>query len=442
MTIFTSSENNLDFYYGDSIGYGHPVLIRKGDNRLSIHRPVLLFKADDNQIPYLIYPGEHLQIKNDKNGYTSFSIPGNAQRNNELSFFKQLIQQTGPIYDPPGGSFRMKYQGKVADINSLHQFESEIQQKKAVRLLLLDSFSHNLSISPEFEKLAFDIINVTATKDSLYLYKHNQDLLEQSGLYDQLIGRNVATLNQASYFPYFPHQQACKLSLGIITKTKYYEGLKMDNAADLERAFDFIDSTYLNMAKNYLLSRCIYQALMNKIAIPARYMIKYNKSCTDEGYKKIISAKLNEKPEKYLLLKGKNNLLTTNKTVIDLATLISQYKGKVLFIDFWASWCSACRQEMPSEARLVNLYKGKKVAFLYISTDNDINNWTKASTEEELNNHNSFLLLNADKAPFVEKYKINTAPRYLLIGKNGEIIDSDAPRPSEPKLKDLIGKNL
>jgi thiol-disulfide isomerase/thioredoxin len=442
MTIFTSSENNLGFYYGDSVGYGHILLIKKGDTRLSIHCPAFLFKADDNQTPYLIYPGEHLQLKNDKNGYTSFSIPGNIQRNNELSFFKQLIQQTGPIYDPPGGSVTMKYQGKVADINGLHQFELEIEQKKTERISLLDSFSHHLSISPEFEKLAFDVINVTATKDSLYLYKHNQDLLEQSGLYDQLIGRNVATINQASYFPYFPYQQACKLSLGIITKTKYYEGLKMDNAADLEKAFDFVDSTYLNMAKNYLLSSCIYLALMHKIAIPVNYMARYQRECTDEGYRKMIAAKLHEKTEKYLLLKGKNNLLTTNKTVIDLATLISQHKGNILFIDFWASWCSPCRREMPSESKLVNLYKGKKVIFLYISTDKDINDWAKASTEEELNKDNSFLLLNADKAPFVEKYKINTIPRYLLIGKNGEIIDSDAPRPSEPKLKDLIGKNL
>jgi thiol-disulfide isomerase/thioredoxin len=442
ITIFTSSENNLDFYYGDSIGSVQMVLIRKGDTRLSIHCPVLLFKADENQVPYLIYPGEHILVKNDKNGYTSFSIPGNIQRNNELSFLKQLIQQTGPIYDPPGGSFTLKYQRKVTTLDSLHQFELEIEQKKVGRLLLLDSFSHNLLISPEFKKLALGLINVTATKDSLYLYKHNQNLLEQSGLYDQSIGRNLASINQASFSPFFPYQQACKLSLGIITKTKYYEGLQMKNAADFKNLFDFVDSAYLNMAKNYLLSCFICYAINHEIVIPSAYLLKYQKECTDEGYKKIITARLNEKPEKYLSLKGKNNLLTTNKTVIDLATLISQYKGNVLFIDFWASWCAACRQEIPFESKLANLYKGGKVIFLYISIDKDIHNWTKACAEEELNKHHSFLLLNADKAPFVEKYKINAIPRYILIGKNGEIINSDAPRPSESKLKYLIDKNL
>ena len=208
MTIFTSNENNLNFYYGDSVGYGSGVLIRKGDTRLSIHCPVLLFKADENQVPYLIYPGEHILVKKEENGYTSFSIPGNIQRNHELSFFKQLIQQTGPIYDPPGGSWTLKYQGKVANINGLHQYELQIEQNKLKRILILDSFSHILSISPGFKKLALGLINVTATKDSLYLYKHNQNLLEQSGLYDQLIGRNLATLNQASYSPFFPYQQA------------------------------------------------------------------------------------------------------------------------------------------------------------------------------------------------------------------------------------------
>lgn len=441
MTVFTSSENNLEFYYGDSMGYGSGVSIRKGDTRLSIHSPVLLFKADKNQVPYLIYPGEHILVKKDENGYISFSIPGNIQRNNELSFFKQLIQQTGPIYDPPGGSWTLKYQGKVANINGLHQYELQIEQNKLARILILDSFSHILSISPGFKKLALGLINVTATKDSLYLYKHNQGLLEQSGVYDQLIGSNLATLNQVSFSPFFPNQQACMLSLAVITKAKYYEvGIK--NAADFKSLFDFVDSAYLNMARNYLLSRYTYDALKNEIVIPATYLSKYQKECTDEGYKKIIAAKLNEKPEKYFSLKGKNSLLNHNKTVKDLSTLLPQLKGNVVLIDFWASWCSPCRREMPSEAKLIDLYTGKKIVFLYISIDKSIEDWERACKEEDFNKDNSFLLLNSDKAPFAKKYKINTIPRYLLVGKNGEIIKSNAPRPSDSKLKDLIDKNL
>lgn len=443
MTVFTSSENHLNFYYGDSIGSGQMVLIRKGDTRLSIHCPVLLLKADMNQVPYLIYPGEHILVKNDENGYTSFSIPGNIQRNNELSFFKQLIQQTGPIYDPPGGSWTLKYQRKVTTIDSLHQLELEIEQNKTKRILLLDSFFHKLSISTEFKKLALGLINITATKDSLHLYKHNQELLEQSGLYAQSIRRNLATLNQVSFSTFLPYQRTFNLSLGILTKTRYYDaGLQMKNTADFKNLFDFVDSTYLNMAKNYLLSSFIGYALTHDIVIPATYLSKFQKECTDGGYKKIITAKLNEKPEKYLSLKGKNSLLTTNKTVKDLATLLPQFKGKLVFLDFWASWCSPCRGEMPSEAKLINLYKGEKIVFLYISIDKSIDDWEKACKEENFNKSNSFLLLNSDKAPFVEKYKINTIPRYLLVGKNGEIINSDAPRPSESKLKDLIDKNL
>ena len=230
--------------------------------------------------------------------------------------------------------------------------------------------------------------------------------------------------------------------MGVITKTKYYEGFQIKNSADFKSLFDFVDSAYLNMARNYLLSSFIYDALKNEMVISATYLSKYQKECTDEGYKKIITAKLNEKPEKYLSLKAKNSLLTTNKTVKNLATLLPQFKGKVVFIDFWASWCGPCRREMPSESKLINLYKGKKIVFLYISIDKSIDDWERDCKEEDFNKDNSFLRLNSDKAPFAKKYKINTIPRYLLVGKNGEIINSDAPRPSDSKLKDLIDKNL
>ena len=59
-----------------------------------------------------------------------------------------------------------------------------------------------------------------------------------------------------------------------------------------------------------------------------------------------------------------------------------------------------------------------------------------------MENDNSFLLLNFDRSLFAKQYNIYTIPRYILINKVGELINDDTPRPSDPKLKELIDKNL
>lgn len=56
-------------------------------------------------------------------------------------------------------------------------------------------------------------------------------------------------------------------------------------------------------------------------------------------------------------------LTDVNKNKNTLENLISENKGKVIFIDFWASWCTPCRAAMPSSRKLKDEYKGKEVVF-------------------------------------------------------------------------------
>ena len=87
-------------------------------------------------------------------------------------------------------------------------------------------------------------------------------------------------------------------------------------------------------------------------------------------------------------------------------------------------------------------YENKNIAFVSISTDQNVNDWQRANKEESLAVSRSFLLLNAARSSFVKRYNIHSIPRFLLIGKQGNIISEDAPRPSDQKLKALVDKNL
>jgi len=125
-------------------------------------------------------------------------------------------------------------------------------------------------------------------------------------------------------------------------------------------------------------------------------------------------------------LKGKN-------------TSLSDLKGKVVLVDMWATWCGPCRAEEPHWEQLNELYKDKAVAFVGVSVDQDKPKW-----EEYLKTKNlKGIQLHAGSGNDLSTaYKINSIPRYILIDKAGNLINADSPRPSDPKLKELINQYL
>lgn len=73
-----------------------------------------------------------------------------------------------------------------------------------------------------------------------------------------------------------------------------------------------------------------------------------------------------------------------------------------------------------------------KIEFIYISIDQDFTTWQEASQEEGLSVYsNSYLLLDYKNSPLNRQFNLSAIPRYVIINKDGKIIDGDAPRPQE-----------
>lgn len=131
------------------------------------------------------------------------------------------------------------------------------------------------------------------------------------------------------------------------------------------------------------------------------------------------------------------------KTIIDLNDeqytnmtfdeLMAQYKGKVVYLDFWASWCGPCKREMPFSSKLKESFKGKEVVFVYISTDRTAKPWLSAIETLKIGglhyrvNKSVYQGLNA-------QFDVKYIPRYVLYDKEGKVVDANAKRPSNPEL--------
>ncbi len=103
---------------------------------------------------------------------------------------------------------------------------------------------------------------------------------------------------------------------------------------------------------------------------------------------------------------------------------LSSMKGKVVLIDFWASWCGPCRLELPTVVSNYNKYKDKGFDVFSVSLDQDKNAWINAIKSDGLIWDNHVSELNP-QSTIGQLYRFKTIPYTVLIGKDGKIIDRD-----------------
>jgi len=98
---------------------------------------------------------------------------------------------------------------------------------------------------------------------------------------------------------------------------------------------------------------------------------------------------------------------------------LDQFKGKVLFIDFWANWCRACRVENPQFARLYEVHKDQGFHVLSISQDVKQEHWKNAIQMDGIEAFQHVL----DTGNVIsELYSISSLPQNLLLDKDGIIV--------------------
>lgn len=122
-------------------------------------------------------------------------------------------------------------------------------------------------------------------------------------------------------------------------------------------------------------------------------------------------------------------------------TSLIDLRGKYVYLDIWATWCAPCKVEIPFLKALDKEYHNKNIVFVSISVDkpNAYEKWKKMVNDEALGGVQLYADNNFE-SKFITDYGINAIPRFILLDPKGNIVDADAPRPSDPKLKELLNE--
>tara|TARA_B100000768_G_C11188690_1_gene336302 strand:- start:165 stop:989 length:825 start_codon:yes stop_codon:yes gene_type:complete len=118
---------------------------------------------------------------------------------------------------------------------------------------------------------------------------------------------------------------------------------------------------------------------------------------------------------------------------------LTSFKGDLVYVDVWATWCGPCKAEIPSLQKLETDYHGKDITFMSVSLDTDKEAWEKMVAEKELG---GVQLWANGWSKITKDYAIFGIPRFMLFDNEGNVISTNAPRPSSDEIRELLEANL
>jgi thiol-disulfide isomerase/thioredoxin len=119
---------------------------------------------------------------------------------------------------------------------------------------------------------------------------------------------------------------------------------------------------------------------------------------------------------------------------------LSDLRGQIVLIDFWASWCGPCRRENPNVVQTYEKYKNDGFTIVSVSLDTDAQKWINAIEQDHLSWPNHISDLGGWNSKVAQMYKVSSVPFTVLIDREGRIIKTNLRGPAlEEELKRIFG---
>lgn len=228
----------------------------------------------------------------------------------------------------------------------------------------------------------------------------------------------------------------------------FYEKLEKDYYKNLPTNISMEDRARIgtihcyNERKKLLKDKVLDFELSTFLRYQVKQINNLNQQFFDSLFKDYISTTKNIEYQNDLIAHF-NTINNTSKKYLpkDLALIDSkgntvQFKdleGKVLYIDFWATWCAPCLANMPDSKKLMEEFKSREdIVFVYINVKDSKKKWLNYL--EKNNTDGTQLFANEEiSEKLYKEFYINGIPRYMIVAKDGKLIESVALTPAYAK---------
>ncbi|MBX3257660.1 MAG: TlpA family protein disulfide reductase [Chitinophagaceae bacterium] len=396
----------------------------------------------DTYSPFLIgFPGDTISIEKDTK---HFVIKGGAESYN--TFFSRL-----------GAEMREKFAGTPPDYNTLTQYLLERSE---------DFFSTLKHPQKQLIKDIHTLYIVTNYKLYPVMKKYSGDTTTMNSISDFIKSQGVANENGDDKLKYLDKVNFNNPNIGFANITDI---MMMNNLIRILRMHAVEKDTTLQDIDAYVIENNIIKDIFKKSRYRSR-LLAYN-----------LYYRINQYIEYPMQLAGaadfiadfrKENFNTDLLPAIErsyssqLASIgalskeaaapafklpdtkgkpvrLSDFKGKVVYLDIWATWCAPCLKEIPYLERLKEKFRNKDVEMIAISIDTKVDTWLAKVSAMKMGGIQLIDSNGSENSKIAKDYKIHGVPHFVLIDKKGRIASAFAPRPSmEAELEKQINELL
>jgi thiol-disulfide isomerase/thioredoxin len=414
--IKNNTGNQLNLYYHNCFYFGTPLDIdTKAQVSIAVNQPTLIINAATDQLFYKVQRGDKINYLKDLN----IEVEG-ANKNFNIALnrlYKKGIRLR--ILSPRSYS---------KNINNFIDYKFLIKEETTQALKILSTINE---LDKTERKELEGIIRVSEIGFMLRpKYKLSFNFKDSIQGYLQDTYSSLTKIDYDYLVPFFdPANMILKYS--VADKSSYSEKL------------NFIVNTY---------SKSKYRDFMIARIIIDNYLQNHSQTYENDIARFLDYQETKVKAIEFIVSRTKdkkikpndNSLVNLNKEVLSLDNIIKSQRTSLILLDCWASWCTPCIKEFKYSKELNTHFANRDFTIIYLSLDVDATAWKNGinANKDLMTPANSFLFGNSFESKFAIDNKITTIPRYILINKDGTIINPDAPRPSDPKLKTLIEKYL
>ena len=392
-------------------------------------------KAGKNIIPLYIIPGKKILLQiNDLSSTHPVLFSGfNSKFNTGYYQLKKSLTDFITEYDSAGYYIEKK---EPDDYKSyILNFENKLQA-------FVDDYSEENSVKTDVKEWFKLYIQYYTANHLIYPYnirfKKYGVADEYWNFFDEYPVSNESALCCSDYYRYCTNYYIYLTSIKNIA-SDYFHYYGYDWKKFYTSTVEALDSNLSGTGADILIANQLSRFMTDDVSafdssknnLLSHIESEEIRNLTSERFSQLIQA-LNETNRNIQVFDYRNDSVNTDI----LAVLQNKHKGKIIYVDNWATWCGPCIREMPHSVNLQKEYSDKAIVFVFIcNPDNFKNDRAKSIISEKGITGEHYLMNFRQSENVMQQFKSRRIPRYLIISKSGEIVNNDAPRPGSAQIR-------